>query len=394
MPFQKKSRHNHLEILIDDREAERWERIAEAEQETQRLLWNECLESHLFPFDDAKLFGTDSEIGGYVDVEGRLQTLRQFTVGNTPLREVDGSTYKIQKLFVKDECRNQLDGSGNPFGTFKDRKARYIAKMLAPTNEFYAAAMTSGNFGYSLAVMLRAIDIKTILLVPTDMDTKKIQVLGRNAIIVPLEFENRFYDSDNFEKIAAKAARVPPECVIDVTNFVISPYDAIFTELDWQLRKRNETLDYLVLVGGGMELFMAGLLHYMNGGAVGGKKKIVCVTTDNPDSVAEMLYAKYRPVLFQPHDGGFIIEGGKCTQEQALWIKEYTQGFHGNFRVVSVDDSDILEAYAWYQNVSKDTGSSAEPSAAAAFAGLKRIRPKPYETVVVINTGDGRKNFV
>ena len=330
--------------------------------------------------DDDEFLSTELEIP-LGEMKRREKAIEQFKVGNTPLIEVSGNEFGLERILIKDESKNH-------FGTFKDRKSLHVAELVYPYFERYVLAITSGNYGYSLSHFLNELDGNTILIVAEGLDEKKAGILREKSRLVPLNLDAKFYTSYELIQHVEDNLGLRGAEIIDASNFVISPYDSIFYELDRELIARNEKLDYLLVPLGCGELFLAALMHYRNPRhyreLIKGKKKIIGVTTNNPNSIAEMLYAKYRPVFYLGNDN-------ESLEKQLRWIREsISRGKNKvEFRVMEANEDEIKRAYEFCQ--SRDLG--AEESASTAFVPLLRYRFKPTDTIIVINTGDGRKNL-
>ena len=277
-----------------------------------------------------------------------------FEVGNTPLLGI--KTASGLEVLVKDE-------SENPFGTFKDRKSKEVAEFAEATGIDYVMAITSGNYGFSLSNFLSAVGIKTVLFVPDGIDKHVLERLDQKAIVIPVDLEEQELTTEKLEAIANRNLNLVGSRVINATNFYDNAYLDIFREIERELNKRDKEADYVVLPCGSGELFAATLRYYHLSNT-----KIIAVTTDNPDTKASMLYARYRPSL------DIVLARGDPAR----------------YNLIRATESEILRTYDWAKGK-----INCEPSSAAAFAAFERYKGvfKPSDTIVVLNTGNGMRNF-
>lgn len=279
---------------------------------------------------------------------------KMLEVGNTPLFGIN--TASGLEVLVKDESRN-------PFGTFKDRKSRDVAEFAETSGIAYVMAITSGNYGFSLSNFLSDLGIKTILFVQDGVDRQIIERLEQKATVIPVDLEEQELTTEKLESIAESRLNISGSKVINATNFYDDAYLDIFGEIKRELGKQNKEVDYVILPCGSGELFAAALRYYYLSNT-----KVIAVTTDSPTTKASMLYAKYRPSLDR------ILAHGYPTR----------------YDLIRANEDEILRAYDWAKE-----RINCEPSSAAAFAAFERYKGifKPFDTIVVLNTGNGLKNF-
>ena len=277
-----------------------------------------------------------------------------FEVGNTPLLTIN--TASGLEVLIKDESKN-------PFGTFKDRKSREVAEFAKSADIDYVMAITSGNYGFSLSNFLSAVGIKTILFVPYGIDRQIIERLEQKAIVIEVDLEEQELTTEKLESIARDRLNLAGSKTINATNFYDDVYLDISREIKRELDKQGRGVDYVVLPCGSGELFAAALRYYHLSNT-----KVIAVTTDNPNTKASMLYARHRPPLDR------IVSHGNPTR----------------YGLIRANEDEILRAYEWAKG-----RINCEPSSAAAFAAFERYKGifKPSDTIVVLNTGNGMRNF-
>jgi len=285
------------------------------------------------------------------------EALNRFKVGKTPLLSIEAQEFGLESIIVKDE-------SVNHFGTFKDRKSREAAEYAYNSGVSYVMAITSGNYGLSLSNFLNLVGIGTILFVQDGLNDLIVPRLREKATLIPVDLEEEELTTEKLESIAGNYVNLSGKKVINATNFYGDAYLDIFKEIKRELDKDNKKPDYVVLPVGSGELFAVALRYYHLTDI-----KVIGVTTDNPKTQASMLYAKYRPSL----DGVFRHEN-----PERYWL-------------IRANESEIIQAYNW----TLTQGINSEHSAAAAFVALERYRGilKPSDTIVVLNTGNGMRNF-
>lgn len=283
------------------------------------------------------------------------EILNRFNVGNTPLLRIEASKFGLD-ILVKDE-------SPNPFGTFKDRKAIEVAEHAYNSGTDYVMAITSGNYGFSLAEFLHSIGIGTILFVDHDINESVANALKQKATVIPVDLEEEELTTEKLETIASNSIDLSGSKVINATNFYDDSYFGIFKEIKGEL-DRDKKLDYLILPCGSGELFAAALRYYHLSDT-----KVIAVTTDHRETKASMLYAKYKPSMrgVQKHENP------------------------EKYDLIKATESEITQAHKW----TRTHNINSEPSAAAVLVALEKYKPlfKPSDTVVVINTGNGVNNF-
>jgi len=295
------------------------------------------------------------ERGSLDDIFAKI-ALERFNVGSTPLIEFDGREYGLEKIFVKDESKNH-------FGTFKDRKALYIANLAYRKNIWDMQAISSGNFGFSLANFGNAVGIRTSLIVPHNLESRIYDALEKVAVLIGVNLDEEFLTDEKMLEIGSEKVDLGGRKVLQATNFYDDAYFSIFREIDESLQAGRKKPEYVIVPGGGFELAAAACRYYLDSGT-----KVLVASTDNSDTQATMLYAKYRPML------DFMKESIPPNKYEIIWA----------------DEREISAAGNW----AKQKGINSEPSAAAAFAALQRYSFKPSDVVVVVNTGNGTKNFI
>lgn len=283
----------------------------------------------------------------------RVEALEQFKIGNTPLVEIEVEDFGLERILVKDESKN-------PFGTVKDRKSKHVATQVHASGADYVMAITSGNYGYSLSHFLEAAGVRTLLFVPPNICSTIAERLRERATVIPVDLEAELLTTERMKEIASPVVNLSKAKVIDATNFYDDAYLEIFKEIKMQSGGRK--VDYLIVPLGSAELFAAALRYYHLSDT-----KVIGVTTDFRGTIAKMLYAKHRPIMEE------IIRHGNPAR----------------YDIIKASEHEIKHAHNW----ANSHGINSEHSASAAFVALQRYNFRRSDTVFVVNTGNGLKNF-
>lgn len=283
--------------------------------------------------------------------------MKKITEQMTPLVEVRGSEMGIpclDTLLIKDESK-QL------YGTFKDRKSREALTRATQMGARGVMAITSGNYGYSLSQYLQGSGIECILFVAETIPQEIVHKLHENAKVISLDLEHGLLRQEMMKEIAERTPEFRGARLIDATNNYDEAYLEIFKEIERSLEMVGKKADYVIVPVGSGELLSAALRYYHLE-----ETRVIGVTTDDPRTDARMLYAKYRPMM----DRVIALEDPK------------------KYQIIFAPEAQIGDVQSRLRGV-----VNCEPSAAAAFVALYHRKFLPQETVVVVNTGDGRKNF-
>ncbi len=293
-------------------------------------------------------------------LEGITPSTRYLTVGHTPLFSLPelSEYFGIRHLWIKDE-------SANPFGTHKDRKSLRVVRSainLAPHLRPQALCiLTAGSAGLSLAGIGRSLspDLPVTAFIGQENISPVLQPRLESVCerVIGLDLEKHQWNSQALRDLTGAGSG---RRVWDVTNGVIDPYSTIVDEI-CQLDPEHRP-DIIVLPVGCGELFL-GVERGVN--RHGLKTRLIGVTIDGP-SFADKLYARWRP--HGSHVAQLTCPG---SPHQLLSLK---------------DEELLLNTFIWLK---VHNFVACEPSSAAAFAGLFKIKSelKPDDQVVVINTG-------
>lgn len=282
-------------------------------------------------------------------------------IGHTPVLSVSeiSDHFGIKDLTIKDE-------SANYFGTHKDRKSLHV--VLKAVNAASIACpedlciLTAGNAGLSLAGIASLYGLGITAFVGGDSISPALHAQLEKACttVIPLDLETRFWSSRELCRLAGAGQG---RRISDVTNGVTAPFKGIVDEI-CELPP-SQWPDVIVLPVGGGELFL-GLARGIE--SRGLRTRLVGVTV-RKDSAADKLYSKWNPSEPQ------IRSITSLSSQHALMCLD--------------DEQLLLDTFNWLK---KSTTIECEPSSAAAFAILHKLKDKlkQDERVMVINTGTFR----
>jgi threonine synthase len=264
--------------------------------------------------------------------------------GETPLVKIDGlcELFGLPNLLVKDESKN-------PFGTFKDRRSNEIIKQAKEELIDKLCLITSGNAGYSLANFANSSGIKVVSIIDKDLKPTIVSKLKGVCTVIKADLSSKILTP---EETISLARNNPTEVIWDVTNGYHKAYEQIAKEL-----KGNEP-DYLICPVGSGEAFVGlygGIKKYRL------KTKLVGAAAKQNPSFADKLHTPWTPY---------------SAKIQLIKSKGH--------QIIHLTDDELEEAF------NKVSGLlDCEPSSAAAFAVLSKLKLSKSDKVIVINSGKG-----
>jgi threonine dehydratase len=304
-------------------------------------------------------------------------------INKTPLIKTE--LFGIKNLYIKDETKH-------PNNTFKDRSGYGMIKpFLEYPEPITFGCISYGNMAISMGHHTKILNQKhpnianCIIFIPTDLnkrkfgpDTNNKTIQGKEVVekiketchVIKLDLDKEYYDSEKLKQIT-KEHKLLRGKFIDLTEGPKVPsYRQIFEEILEDIEP-----DYIIIP------FGAGILCNETIDVIkenNCKTKVVPVAVGRKDSVAVMLYGPY---WFNTEE---LEKTGK------------TKSKHESHPCIinKVSDEEILEAIQIIKSI-----TTAEPSGAAGFAILKRLKDIHPEfnpetnSVVVINTGNGLLNY-
>ncbi len=303
--------------------------------------------------------------------------------GWTPLVKANRLAKEIglKKVFLKDETRN-------PSGSFLDRGISLEVSIAAEHGFKSLTCGSTGNLAASVAAYGARGGFKTIIYIPKKVEIGKlyqVAIYGADIYIV-----------NSYEEALKRSE------MLFLDSFVITTSDPWYLEgiktISYEILEQFnfEAPDYLITSAGtGSLLSMSykgfeemkqlDFIEDFNTSFIG-------VQSEKADPIAKAFQANRTHV--EPVEGSLdtvaldIAISNPTHGDVVLDIVRKTKGY-----VLSVSDDEILESLS---NLAKLEGILAEPSAAAALAGLKRLvnegKILPSESVVLLVTGAGLKH--
>ena len=305
--------------------------------------------------------------------------------GNTPCIQLPtvGARLGLRRLLGKLEFLN-------PTGSFKDRGT---AVMVAVAREQGVAEIvedSSGNAGASVSAYAARAGIKTHIFVPASApDAKLRQIRAYGARVCSVE------GSRSATTEAAVAFHRDRGLVY--ASHAMSPYflegtKSFAYELAQQLGEEERVPDHMVFPVGNGSLFIGawkGFVEMRDRGRIQRVPRLHCVQA----RAVMPIVAAYNHEKWSPDSAASTVAGGIAVAapprlQRVLDILSATGGV-----AVAVDDPDILR---WHEILAEEEGVFAEPTSAAALAGLERLVGGgvigPDNTVLVPITGSGLKD--
>jgi threonine synthase len=328
--------------------------------------------------------------------EELLPVRQRFSVklgeGGTPLIHAKrlGEKLGMKNLLLKDETRN-------PTASFKDRAmAVGIAKAVEMGKKDVAIA-SSGNAAASLAAYSAAAGIRCHAFIPDDAGIGKIaQLLLYGATTIRCRQEKEAEDATVQAMIRAvdKSGYYPCPSYGPFNPYQVEGPKTISFEL-YEQHPWDEISVILVPTGSGCLLtgVWKGLRDLRGIGLVQSYPRLVAVQPKGSQALTRAINAHRRfdqivPEAYPESVASGLLDPFPWDGDAALTGVHETHGAG-----VSVSDSAIIQGV---KDLAKYEGIFAEPSGAAAVAGLRRLLKEGLvrrnDTVVVLVTGSGLKD--
>ena len=276
----------------------------------------------------------------------------------------------------------------NPTGSFKDRGTAVMVAVAVEHGVKELVEDSSGNAGASVSAYAARAGIRAHIFAPADAPKAKLRQISAYGA------EVHAVDGDR-QATSEAAVGFYREHGLVYASHALSPYFLEGTktfayEVAQQLGARGPA--HVVFPVGNGGLFLGawkGFRELREAGRLDSMPRLHCV-----QSRAVMpLAAAYEGQSWSPDAASATIAGGIATAspprlEQMAGALRDTGGV-----AVAVDDADILR---WRKTLATEEGVFAEPTSAAALAGLEELVRRGEvgrdETVVVPITGSGLKD--
>ena len=332
-------------------------------------------------------YGTDgpshlSRSGSPLPVE-QPESMISLGEGETPVVELErlSSDLGIGSLVAKLE-------SSNPTGSFKDRGTAVMMSALAERGVGGIVEDSSGNAGASVAAYAARAAMRAHIFVPDSAPGGKvsqIEVFGAQVHRI----------AGPRERAAEAAARFVAETGLAYASHNLSPFFIEGTkscayEMIGQLGGRLP--EHVVVPVGNGSLFIAlhlALSEMRDGTAAGYLPKLHAVQS----SAVMPIVAARSGRQWTPEPAATTIAGGIASAAPPRMDQILEALADSGGAAVAVGDEDILR---WRALLARREGVYAEPTSAAAFAGLERLVQQGEigggERVLVPVTGAGLKD--
>lgn len=265
----------------------------------------------------------------------------------TPLYKIDSLNQRFPdvQMYIKDESEHSNK-------TIKDRRNENIIAEAVRLGVDKLALITSGNNGYSLAMLAKGTDIKVTCIVSRSISPHILHKLESAAYdVIKVNLRDKIFRP---EEIIAFAREKDDEVIWDVTNGYEDAYGGIVNEIFSQLDK----VDYIVVPLGSGGIFV-GIAEQLSS-SFHNTKVVGIGPKATYDSYADKLSTPWSPYTRA--------------------IQNYEKAGHSVFRI---SESEIRKNFNDYRNL-----CDCEPSASVVFGALEYVKPKPGETIVFVNSGN------
>lgn len=305
----------------------------------------------------------------------------EFFHGNTPFHKSErlcGFT-GFENLYLKNDTLN-------PSGSYKDRASFLVVADAIRTGEEKIVTASTGNAASSLAAVCAAAGKKALIFVPETAPAAKLiqmQVYGAEVFKVKGTYDDAFklsieYTNDNDglnRNTAYNPLTIEGKKTSALEMFVqngFKPPDAVLVPVG----------DGVIISGvykGFYDLKMCGLIDKI--------PKLICVQSENSNAISDFI-----------ETGIYRDAPNPATVADSISVKTPSNAYmarnaviaSGGFAVTASDD-EIMNAQ---KTLAAFTGVYAEPSSAAALAGLlkSKNRLERNEQIVILITGSGLKD--
>lgn len=310
------------------------------------------------------------------------ESLGFLKVGNTPVysvKSMDGHNSGCE-LLIKDD-------SQNPTFSFKDRASVIVSAFAKERDINTIITASTGNAGSSLAGICAAQGQKAVILVPATAPVAKLtQIAMYGAVLVPV--------NANYDKVFELSIMLGEKLGWYNRNTAYNPLTI----------EGKKTVSFEIAVDTGLQLpdnifvpcgdgvILAGIYKgfedLLELGIIEKIPVIVAVQARGSDNLVRNIDSEtFRSIPSETIADSISVDIPANFYMARQYIKKY------NGLSVVVDDDEILNAS---RMLSRNTGIFAEPAAAAAFAGL--LKMKGYGAVapscrnMVLLTGSGLKD--
>lgn len=308
--------------------------------------------------------------------------LPPLKIGGTPLyrsrriNEILGLEY----LYFKDD-------TSNPSASFKDRASALALARMKRLNKDVIACASTGNAASSLACLSASVGAKCIIFVPRAAPKAKLAQLlayGANVFSIKANYDDVFdfcmSACDHFNWYNRNTG---------INPYMLEGKKTAALEIAEQLQFKSP--DKIIVSAGDGCIYSSIYKGFYDLKNLGWVKKIPRIIGVQAEGAAALVKArssgKITPIPAKTIADSISV-GYPRAGYMALKARKKSKG-----EFIKVTDKEILSSIHF---LAKYTGIFAEPAAAAAFAGLKKMlsekKIKKNEKIVVLITGSGLKD--
>lgn len=298
-------------------------------------------------------------------------------LGNTPIEKAQkfGAKVGLKNLWIK---REDL----NPTGCFKDRESAVVISAAKEKGYKNVYVVSSGNAALSTAKFAQEAGINCTCYVPEKTSQeKKDLILKYGAKLNTIE---GFY-----EDVYRKVVDMNP-AGWNVTSgqnpYRIEGGKTMAYEIFEQLGKAPDVIVIPCGNGGCLGATWKGFVELKKLGKIDKLPQMVGVQIKGAAPI-KLAFEQKKPFVVLGEIDDSIAEG-IVAQESYNSPQAVNALLESNGYVVEVEDSEIVKALKTIIDLENIVP---EPTAAATFAGLSKIKSEPDALVVAVNTGDGKK---
>jgi len=304
-------------------------------------------------------------------------------VGNTPFTRIDrfGTLAGFANLWAKN------DGL-NPSGSLKDRASFLVAADALRTRARTLVAASTGNAASSLASVCAAAGLKCIIFVPAAAPKAKlVQILMHGATLLPVRgtYDDAFRLSLEFTAKYGGLNRNTAYHPLTIEGKKTAGLE-IF-------RQNGGRAPEAILVPVGDGVILSGVHKAFSdlraSGLIEKLPRLIAVQAESSDAIHHFIQTGHYRNAEEPHTIADSIS--VAAPSNAIMARQAVLE-SGGFSL-TVSDEEIL---AGQKKLAETTGIFAEPAAAAAAAGMLKLkgdaRIDPQARIVLLITGHGLKD--
>lgn len=311
--------------------------------------------------------------------------LPTLPIGWTPLAEFPrlASRTGLRSLYIKDDSRT-------PTGSFKDRASAIGAVKARELGHTTVACSSTGNAACSLAGFSANLGLRAVLFVPAAAPEAKVAQLrafGARVLLVDGSYDDAY---QLCEQAVAAFGWYDRNCAVN--PYLIEGKKTCGLEIGEQMSDRPPDV-VAVAVGDGCTIagIWKGLKEMNRLGVLPRLPRMLGVQAAGAAPLVSAWKRGERDRM--PTADARSIADSIAVGKPRNWLKALRAVDESGGALVPVSDEAIAEAAC---EVAASTGLFAEPSAAAAFAGIRAAREVNLvgrdERVVYVLTGNGLKD--